>query len=151
MRPSSPRLPSRRVSPGLRRTGFAVRPSLHSYVREQLLITDVVARWPGPTHDATIYQSSRRYSKFEMGDYRGNLLGDSGYPLKSHPLTPYLNPITRGQQKYNDAHIKTRNVVERQYGVLKRRFPVLAVGIRLRLETAIRVMLAYCVLHRVAQ
>lgn len=49
----------------------------------KLLITDVVARWPGSTHDATIYQSSRRYSRFERGDYRGNyLLGDSGYPLK---------------------------------------------------------------------
>ncbi|KAH9638842.1 hypothetical protein HF086_012795 [Spodoptera exigua] len=69
------------------------------------------------------------------------------YPLKIHLLSPYLNPVTRGQQKYNDAHIKTRNVVERQYGVLKRRFPVLAVSIRLRLDTAIRVMLACCVLH----
>ncbi|KAF9406217.1 hypothetical protein HW555_013336 [Spodoptera exigua] len=71
------------------------------------------------------------------------------YPLKSHLLSPYLNPVTRGQQKYNDAHIKTRNVVERQYGVLKRRFPVLAVSIRLRLDTAIRVMLACCVLHNI--
>lgn len=49
----------------------------------KLLITDVVARWPGSTHDSTIYQNSRRYQKFETGDYRGcYLLGDSGYPLK---------------------------------------------------------------------
>ncbi|XP_053604215.1 putative nuclease HARBI1 [Plodia interpunctella] len=116
----------------------------------KLLITDVVARWPGSTHDSTIYQNSQRYTKFEHGDYRGNyLLGDSGYPLKSHLLTPYLNPVSRGQQKYNEAHIKTRNVVERQYGVLKRRFPVLAVGIRLQLPTAINVILACCVLHNI--
>lgn len=55
--------------------------------------------------------------------------------------------MTRGQQKYNEAHIKTRNVVERQYGVLKRRFPVLAVGIRLELSTAVKVILACCILH----
>lgn len=32
--------------------------------------------------------------------------------------TPHLNPVTPGQQKYNNAHIKTRNVVKRQYGIL---------------------------------
>lgn len=48
-----------------------------------LLVTDVVARWPGSTHDSAIYQNSNRYRKFENGDYgSGYLLGDSGYPLK---------------------------------------------------------------------
>ncbi|CAB3231326.1 unnamed protein product [Arctia plantaginis] len=115
-----------------------------------LLITDIVARWPGSTHDSTIYQNSRRYERFERGDYQGSyLLGDSGYPLKSHLLTPYLNPATVGQQRYNTAHIKTRNVVERQYGVLKRRFPVLALGLRLKLQNAINVILACCILHNI--
>nr|XP_049694472.1 putative nuclease HARBI1 [Helicoverpa armigera] len=115
-----------------------------------LLITDVVSRWPGSTHDSTIYQNSSRYQRFQNGEYGGAyLLGDSGYPLKSHLLTPYLNPSTRGEQKYNEAHIKTRNTVERQYGVLKRRFPVLAVGIRLKLSTAVNVILACCILHNI--
>lgn len=38
-------------------------------------------------------------------------------------------------------------MVERQYGVLKRRFPVLAIGIRLELKNAINVIIACCVLH----
>ncbi|XP_045499379.1 putative nuclease HARBI1 [Colias croceus] len=115
-----------------------------------LLIRDVVARWPGSTHDSAIYQNSHTFRKFERGDFTDSyLLGDSGYPLKNHLLTPYLNPMTRGQQKYNEAHIKTRNVVERQYGVLKRRFPVLAVGIRLELKNAINVIIACCVLHNI--
>lgn len=39
--------------------------------------------------------------------------------------------------------------MERQYGVLKRRFPVLAVGIRLKLTTAVNVILACCILHNI--
>lgn len=38
-------------------------------------------------------------------------------------------------------------MVERQYGVLKRRFPALAIGIRLDLKNAINVIIACCVLH----
>ncbi|XP_028039897.1 putative nuclease HARBI1 isoform X2 [Bombyx mandarina] len=111
---------------------------------------DVVARWPGSTHDSTIYQNSQRHRVFESGAYNvAYLLGDSGYPLKSHLLTPYLNPSTHGERKYNEAHIKTRNTVERQYGVLKRRFPVLAVGLRLKLTTSVHVILACCILHNI--
>lgn len=69
--------------------------------------------------------------------------------LQSHLLTPYLNPSTHAQHKYNEAHIRTRNTVERQYGVLKRRFPVLAVGIRLKLKTAVNVILACSILHNI--
>ncbi|CAK1582627.1 unnamed protein product [Parnassius mnemosyne] len=116
----------------------------------KLLVQDVVARWPGSTHDSAIYQNSYIYRKFERGEYGdSHLLGDSGYPLKPHLLTPYLNPTTSGERKYNEAHIRTRNVVERQYGVLKRRFPVLAVGIRLALNNAINVIIACCILHNI--
>ncbi|CAH1976000.1 unnamed protein product [Acanthoscelides obtectus] len=64
-------------------------------------------------------------------------------------MTPFLSPQTIGQQNYNRAHIATRNTVERQYGVLKRRFPVLATGLRLKLENSINVILACSVLHNI--
>lgn len=40
--------------------------------------------------------------------------------------------------------------MERQYGVWKRRFPVLALGLRLKLETALTVIVAVGVLHNIA-
>lgn len=45
---------------------------------------------------------------------------------------------------------RTRNPVERQYGVWKRRFPVLAIGLRLKLETSLAVIVSCAVLNNIA-
>ncbi|XP_069092127.1 putative nuclease HARBI1 [Pleurodeles waltl] len=37
-------------------------------------------------------------------------------------MTPYLNPTTPAERRYNSAHRATRNVVERTFGLLKSRF-----------------------------
>jgi hypothetical protein len=79
----------------------------------------------------------------------GFLLGDSGYPCKPHLLTPVLNPINSSQEAYNTAHIATRNTVERFFGVLKRRFPCLRNGLRLKLDTTVKVIVACGVLHNI--
>ncbi|KAJ8933894.1 hypothetical protein NQ318_001687 [Aromia moschata] len=93
-----------------------------------LRINNIVARWPGSTHDATIFNNSRLRARFEGGEFGGGiLLGDSGYPLKSYLLTPFANPATHAQQLYNESHIRTRNCIERANGVLKKKIssPVL--------------------------
>lgn len=76
-------------------------------------------------------------------------LGDSGYPLKSYFLTPVHNPRTRAEQLYNEAHIRTRNVVERTIGLWKRRFPALCYGIRCKIQTTL--IVATAVLHNIAR
>ncbi|KAL0858513.1 hypothetical protein ABMA27_012375 [Loxostege sticticalis] len=113
---------------------------------------NVVARWPGSSHDATIFNNSELRAQCENGVY-GNrwLLGDSAYPCKSYLLTPLLNPESENEMNYNRAHIKTRNTIERCFGVWKRRFPVLALKIRLCLETTQAVVIATSVLHNICK
>jgi len=48
--------------------------------------------------------------------------GDSGYPLEPWLLTPLAAPVTQAERAYNNAHSKTRAVIERCFGVLKSRF-----------------------------
>lgn len=65
-------------------------------------------------------------------------------------MTPLLNPVTRPEQLYNESHIRTRNSVERQIGVWKRRFPVLAYGLRYQTEPSCNIIVATAVLHNLA-
>lgn len=86
-----------------------------------MTIIDLVARWPGSTHDARILRESALYQDFEAERVNGLLLGDSGYPLKRWLMTPLIAPRTAQEHNYNRKHTSTRNIVERCIGVLKRR------------------------------
>lgn len=46
-------------------------------------------------------------------------------------LTPLEKPMFQPEITYNARHIRTRNEIERLFGVWKRRFPILAYGYRL--------------------
>ncbi|KAJ8015615.1 hypothetical protein DPEC_G00027950 [Dallia pectoralis] len=83
----------------------------------------------------------------------GWLLGDSGYPLKTWLLTPINNPQTDRARRYNDAHSRTRSVVERAIGQLKSRWRCLdrTGGMLLyRPDKVCRIILACGMLHNVA-
>lgn len=58
--------------------------------------------------------------------------------------------MVRGEHLYNEAHIRTRNSVERLFGVWKQRFPVLAYGFRCNLEVVLTSIVATAVLHNIA-
>ncbi|CAH2106033.1 unnamed protein product [Euphydryas editha] len=118
----------------------------------ELMLMNVVARWPGSAHDATIFNMSELKVQLETGMY-GNkwLLGDSAYPLKPYLLTPLLNPESRGEQLYNESLIRSRNCIERTFGVWKRRFPVVALTMRLSLQNAHAVIIATAVLHNICR
>ena len=114
-----------------------------------LVFTNVVARWPGSVHDSRVFQMSELCSQFENGLIDGLLLGDAGYPLTRYLMTPYRDPQTAGQRSYNYHHIGNcvRNCIERSFGVLKRRWPIVAAANRQKLANAVATTLACFVLH----
>lgn len=118
----------------------------------QLKAVDIVARWPGSAHDATIFDHSSLKRRFEQNEFRtALLLGDSGYPVRKYLLTPLITPRSPSEQKYNETQIRTRNSIERFFGVIKRRFPVLSLGMRVRLDTVQDIIVATTVLHNIAR
>lgn len=116
-----------------------------------LKILDIVARWPGAAHDQHIFNNSRLKQRFEQNEFGNSLLvGDCGYRNTPSLITPLINTNNEVEQLYNEAVIRTRNPVERQYGVWKRRFPVIGQRLRLKLDTAMSVIVAAAVLHNIA-
>lgn len=83
------------------------------------------------------------------GNYDGTLLGDSGYPCLPFLMTPYSNTSTPSHQRYNDALCKTRVKIEQTFGILKRRFACLSLGLRVAPMKASIITLACAVLHNI--
>ena len=101
-----------------------------------MLFTYVLAGWEGSAHDGKVLQDAAgKGLTLHEGQY---YLGDAGYALSKWVLTPYrgvryhLKEWARGtnrpqtkEELFNLRHASLRNVVERIYGVVKKRFPIL--------------------------
>lgn len=116
----------------------------------QLQFFNIVARWPGSAHDSNIFGRSRLCAEMEGGAHRGVLLGDAGYACRPFVFTPLRAPQTEQERRYNRAHIKTRNSIERAFGVWKRRFNCLGKTMQICLENTKAVIVAAAVLHNIA-
>lgn len=80
---------------------------------------------PGSTHDATVLRSSELFQQSDNLCPQGyNLLGDSAFPLLGWLVTPFRDHgnLTREQLHFNVCLSKTRQVIERSFGLLKCRF-----------------------------
>lgn len=116
-----------------------------------LEILDIVARWPGSTHDQVIFNNSTIHFKFETNEMGDNIfLGDGGYECRPYILVPLISPNTNAELLYNESQIRTRNTIERLFGVWKRRFPILSLGIRTTPDRAQAIIVATAVLHNLA-
>ncbi|XP_062602463.1 putative nuclease HARBI1 [Saccostrea cucullata] len=97
------------LRPTVNEEEFVNRKNFHS-VNVQLVvdahchILDIVAKWPGSTHDARILRESGISQLFQtpgLIPVKCHLLGYSGYPCKNWILTPFLNPATKQERRYN--------------------------------------------------
>ncbi|GFX83872.1 putative nuclease HARBI1 [Trichonephila clavipes] len=88
------------VSPGgedaerfrCRKNYFAL--NVQTVVDSDLVIRNVVARWPGSAHDSTVFNNSAACLSLRTNalyqDF--HLLGDTGYACEKYLLTPFGNP-----------------------------------------------------------
>lgn len=109
-----------------------------------------MCRWRGSTHDARIFRESNIKHRFDQNEFRGRLIGDSGYPSLPYLLTPVLRPQSAAEQTYNQKHIQTRNVVERCFGMWKGKFRILLEVMRGSYDTIKTTIVACAVLHNLA-
>ena len=146
-------------TPYIDENSYVNRKSFHSINVQALTdadykFVDIVAKWPGKTHDSFIWRQSdvRNYlqdNHLTLDD--GLVIGDSGYALCRYLMTPYDDPSTRKERRFN-ATLKTcRSSVERAIGQLKRRFYCLKSGLRIQPDKACLIISACVILHNIAK
>ncbi|XP_044005886.1 putative nuclease HARBI1 [Aphidius gifuensis] len=117
-----------------------------------LEITDIVARWPGSSHDSTIFHNSRLMANFEAANYQdGLLLGDAGYPSLPFLMTPVAQPNTPQEVLYNESQIRTRGHIERLFGIWARKWPFISGSRFKHRENTFAAIVALAVLHNIVR
>nr|CAI5831218.1 unnamed protein product [Callosobruchus analis] len=76
-------------------------------------------------------------------------LGDSGCGISRWLMTPYRNPETREEIAFTILFAKES--VERCFGQLKRRFPILQYMGRVKLDRVVSVIISCAVLHNISK
>ena len=111
---------------------------------------NIVAKWPGSTHDSFILRQSELWDAYERNNLQGVILGDSAYPNRKWLMTPFSHPNTPSQVRYNNSHTRTRVTIENSFGRMKRRFSILHSGARILPEKMCKIIGTCAVLHNIA-
>ena len=139
-----------------RKDGHAINCQVICDINERFL--DAVVRWPGSIHDSTIWKLSgvktliEDFVESQGPNYKGWLLGDSGYGQREIMMVPLLEEdLSPKEKRYNVAHKKCRCTVEMAIGVLKSRFRCLCKktggAILYQEDTACNIIVSCMVLH----
>lgn len=115
------------------------------------MFTSFDCSWAGSVHDARIWRNSQVQRMLNGNSVGALLLADEAYPLTPWAMTIYRNPITNEEKAYNALHKKERVIIERMFGQIKRRFPVLANTIRVSTEKIPKLISACVVLFNVSK
>lgn len=114
-------------------------------------ITSVDAQWPGSVHDSRIWRLSGVQEVVRRFDGDVCLLGDSGYGITPWLLTPYSEVRNAQERQFNLIHAQERVIIERVFGQIKRRFPILSSQVRIALEKIPKLIIACVVLHNISK
>ncbi|XP_009775885.1 uncharacterized protein [Nicotiana sylvestris] len=125
-----------------------------------LKFTYVLAGWEGTASDSRIMKEALNRQdplKLPEGKY---YLVDAGLMLRSGLITPYRgeryhlkeysrNPPRNPCELFNLRHASLRNTIERAFGVLKKRFPIISSSTKpsYGVETQKLIIFACCILH----
>lgn len=115
------------------------------------MITSIDCSWAGSVHDSRIWRNSNVRESMLENAVGALLLGDEGYGITPWVLTPYRNPCDRKEVNYNIVHKMERVVIERCFGQLKQRFPILQSKIRVATERIPSFITACFILHNAAK
>ncbi|XP_059669372.1 uncharacterized protein LOC132314535 [Cornus florida] len=123
--------------------------------------TYVLPGWEGTASDSRVMASALKRQGDKLILPEGKFyLADAGYPLKAGLITPYRgvryhlkeyasrrpeNP----RELFNLRHASLRNVIERIFGVLKKRFPIIGSSTEptYDVKTQVDIILACCIIH----
>jgi DDE superfamily endonuclease len=125
--------------------------------------TYILPGWEGSAHDGRVLQSAQSSHGFHTPKGR-YWLGDAGYSNSEYIMTPYrgvryhLKEQRLAAQKpenahelFNLRHASLRSVIERIFGVIKRKFKILAQVAEYPIDTQIDLVLAICGLYNFIQ
>lgn len=119
----------------------------------------ILAGWEGSAHDGAVYRSGLYKHGFitPPGKY---WLGDAGYPNSDTILVPYRGVRyhlkeqrlagkrpENAKELFNLRHSSRRNVIERIFGVVKRKYQILVTPSEFSIETQTRLFLACFTIH----
>ena len=125
----------------------------------EMEFTYILAGWEGSAHDGAVYRSAQYQHGFitPPGKY---WLGDAGYPNSDTILVPYRGTRyhlkeqrlagkkpENSKELFNLRHASKRNVIERIFGVVKRKYQILRTPLEYSMETQPRIILACCTIH----
>ncbi|KAJ8967661.1 hypothetical protein NQ314_002696 [Rhamnusium bicolor] len=97
--------------------------------------TSISAEWPGSVHDARIWRTSPI----------------RGYGISPWLITPFQPPRNGLERHFNLIQARERCIIERLFGQLKKRFPILGNCVRVTSERVPKVIISCAVLHNVAK
>ncbi|KAJ8944099.1 hypothetical protein NQ314_009555 [Rhamnusium bicolor] len=113
--------------------------------------TSISAEWPGSVHDARIWRISPIRGIVSQYDGPVCLLGDSGYGISPWLITPFQSPRNGLEPHFNLIQARERCIIERLFGQLKKRFPILGNCVRVTSKRVPKVIISCAVLHNVAK